>query len=129
MGKVKTVWEDCDILVVGGGMAGTGAAYEARYWGRDMKIICAEKANIDRSGAVAQGLYAINCYMGMQWDENQPEDHVRYARNDLMGLFVKILLLIWHVMWILLFISLKSGAFRLCEMKKLDITSVRVNGK
>ena len=41
MGKVKTVWEDCDILVVGGGMAGTGAAYEARYWGRDMKIICA----------------------------------------------------------------------------------------
>ena len=47
---------------------------------------CAEKANIERSGAVAQGLYAINCYMGMQWDENQPEDHVRYARNDLMGL-------------------------------------------
>ena len=86
MGKVKTVWEDCDILVVGGGMAGTGATYEARYWGRDMKIVCAEKANIDRSGAVAQGLYAINCYMGMQWDENQPEDHVRYARNDLMGL-------------------------------------------
>jgi len=24
--------------------------------------------------------------MGMQWDENQPEDHVRYARNDLMGM-------------------------------------------
>ena len=90
MAKRKTVWEDCDILVVGGGMAGTGAAYEARYWGRDMRIICAEKANIDRSGAVAQGLYAINCYMGMQWDENQPEDHVRYARNDLMGWLEKI---------------------------------------
>ena len=82
----KTVFEDCDILVVGGGMGGTGAAYEARHWGRDMKIGVAEKANIDRSGAVAQGLYAINCYMGMQWDENQPEDHVRYARNDLMGM-------------------------------------------
>jgi adenylylsulfate reductase subunit A len=82
----KTVFEDCDILVVGGGMGGTGAAYEARHWGRDMKIVVAEKANIDRSGAVAQGLYAINCYMGMQWDENQPEDHVRYARNDLMGM-------------------------------------------
>ena len=50
-----------------------------------IKIICVEKANIDRSGAVAQGLYAINCYMGMQWGENMPEDHVRYARNDLMG--------------------------------------------
>jgi adenylylsulfate reductase subunit A len=84
--RIKTVYEDCDILVVGGGMGGTGAAYEARYWGRDMKIVVAEKANIDRSGAVAQGLYAINCYMGTQWDENNPEDHVRYARNDLMGL-------------------------------------------
>jgi adenylylsulfate reductase subunit A len=86
MGKINTVFEDCDILVVGGGMGGTGAAYEARYWARDMRIVVAEKANIDRSGAVAQGLYAINCYMGMQWDENQPEDHVRYARNDLMGM-------------------------------------------
>ena len=83
---IKTVYEDCDILVVGGGMGGTGAAYESRYWGRDLKIVVAEKANIDRSGAVAQGLYAINCYMGTQWDENNPEDHVRYARNDLMGL-------------------------------------------
>ena len=82
----KTVFDECDILVVGGGMGGTGAAYEARHWGRDMRIVVAEKANIDRSGAVAQGLYAINCYMGMQWDENQPEDHVRYARNDLMGM-------------------------------------------
>jgi adenylylsulfate reductase subunit A len=86
MGRFNTVLEDCDILVVGGGMGGTGAAYEARYWGRDLKIVVAEKANIDRSGAVAQGLYAINCYMGMQWGENQPEDHVRYARNDLMGM-------------------------------------------
>ncbi|MEM7405441.1 MAG: adenylyl-sulfate reductase subunit alpha [Pseudomonadota bacterium] len=86
MARIKTVFEDCDILVVGGGMGGTGAAYEARHWGRDLKIVVAEKANIDRSGAVAQGLYAINCYMGMQWDENTPEDHVRYARNDLMGM-------------------------------------------
>ncbi|MGK2924415.1 MAG: adenylyl-sulfate reductase subunit alpha [Lysobacterales bacterium] len=83
---IKTVYEDCDILVVGGGMGGTGAAYESRYWGRDLKIVIAEKANIDRSGAVAQGLYAINCYMGTRWGENNPEDHVRYARNDLMGL-------------------------------------------
>jgi len=82
----KTVHVDSDILVIGGGMAGCGATYESRYWGRDLKIVCVEKANIERSGAVAQGLYAINCYMGMQWDENQPEDHVRYARNDLMGL-------------------------------------------
>ena len=82
----KTVFVDSDILVIGGGMAGCGATYKSRYWGRDLTIVCVEKANIERSGAVAQGLYAINCYMGMQWNENQPEDHVRYARNDLMGL-------------------------------------------
>ena len=73
MANHKTHYEDCDILVVGGGMAGTGATFEARHWGREMKIVCVEKANIDRSGAVAQGLYAINCYMGMQWGENQPD--------------------------------------------------------
>ena len=66
----KTVFVDADVLVVGGGMAGCGATYEAGYWGRDLKVVCVEKANIERSGAVAQGLYAINCYMGMQWDEN-----------------------------------------------------------
>ena len=60
--KNKTILENCDVLIVGGGMR-TGATFEARHWGRDLKIVCVEKANIDRSGAVAQGLYAINCYM------------------------------------------------------------------
>ena len=59
MAKVKTHVEESDILIIGGGMAGTGATFEARHWGRDLKIVCVEKANIDRSGAVAQGLYAI----------------------------------------------------------------------
>jgi adenylylsulfate reductase subunit A len=83
----KTIVEDnIDILVAGAGLGGTGAAFEARYWGQNKKIIVAEKANIDRSGAVAQGLYAINCYMGTRFGENNPEDHVRYARIDLMGM-------------------------------------------
>ena len=33
MPKNKTVHESCDVLVVGGGMAGTGATFEARHWG------------------------------------------------------------------------------------------------
>ena len=34
MGKrLKLFMRDCDILVVGGGMAGTGATFEARYIG------------------------------------------------------------------------------------------------
>ena len=77
---------NCDILVIGGGMAGCGAAYEARYWGRNLNVVVVEKAHIERSGAVVMGLSAINCYMGMRWNENTPEDFVRYTRNDLMGL-------------------------------------------
>jgi len=86
MGYKTIIEDDIDILVAGAGLGGTGAAFEARYWGKDKKIVIAEKANIDRSGAVAQGLYAINCYMGTRWGENNPEDHVRYARMDLMGM-------------------------------------------
>jgi adenylylsulfate reductase subunit A len=83
---IKTRYVDADILVIGGGFSGCGATYESRYWGRDLKIVLAEKANIERSGAVAHGLSAINCYMGMRWNENRPEDFVRYARGDLLGL-------------------------------------------
>ena len=62
----KTVYEDCDILVVGGGMGGTGAAYEARYWGRDMKVIVAEKANIDRSGLLPRAFMPLTA----TWERN-----------------------------------------------------------
>ena len=79
---------DCDVLIVGGGMAGCGAAYEAAYWAKTkgFRVVLVEKGAIERSGAVAMGLSAINCYMGMKWGENQPEDFVRYVRQDLMGL-------------------------------------------
>ena len=43
MAKHKTHYEECDVLVVGGGMAGTGATFEARHWERDLKIVCVEK--------------------------------------------------------------------------------------
>ncbi|MEE9303085.1 MAG: adenylyl-sulfate reductase subunit alpha [Thiotrichaceae bacterium] len=87
MASYKTIIEDdIDVLIAGAGLGGTGAAFEARYWGKNKKIVIAEKANIDRSGAVAQGLYAINCYIGARFKENKPEDHVRYARMDLMGM-------------------------------------------
>ena len=36
----KTIIEDgIDILVVGAGLGGTGAAWEARFWGQDKKIV------------------------------------------------------------------------------------------
>jgi adenylylsulfate reductase, subunit A len=57
---------EADVLITGGRMAGCGAAYEARYWDRDPRIAIAKMAAIERSGDVAQGLSAINCYMGMR---------------------------------------------------------------
>jgi len=86
--KPETEVVECDVLIIGGGMAGTGAAFEAAYWAKEkgLRVVIVEKAAIERSGAVAMGLSAINCYMGMKWGENQPEDFVRYVRNDLMGL-------------------------------------------
>ena len=46
MAKQKTLYEECDVLVVGGGMAGTGATFEARHWGRDLKIVCVKKQTL-----------------------------------------------------------------------------------
>jgi adenylylsulfate reductase subunit A len=79
---------ETDLLILGGGMAGCGAAYEGGYWAQKagLKVTLVEKAAVERSGAVAMGLSAINCYMGMRWGQNQPEDFVRYVRQDLMGL-------------------------------------------
>jgi adenylylsulfate reductase subunit A len=88
MKEPQVEYVDTDVLIIGGGMSGCGAAYEAAYWAQshNYRVVMVEKAAIERSGAVAMGLSAINCYMGMKWGENTPEDFVRYVRNDLMGL-------------------------------------------
>ena len=78
----KTVFVDADILVVGGGMAGCGATYEAGYWGRDLKVVCVEKANIERSGAVAQGLYAINCCSARSIDADRCGNPLRMLDSE-----------------------------------------------
>ena len=77
---------ECDILVVGGGMSGCGAAFEAKFWARDQRVVIVEKAVIERSGATGEGLSAINCYMGQRYGWNTPEDFVKYVVNDMMGL-------------------------------------------
>jgi hypothetical protein len=67
-------------------MSGRGAALEAKYWGKGLRVIMVDKAATERSGATGEGLSAINCYMGMKWGWNQPEDYVAYVRNDMMGI-------------------------------------------
>ncbi|HDH00234.1 MAG TPA: adenylylsulfate reductase subunit alpha, partial [Nitrospirae bacterium] len=81
--KPEVVEVETDLLLIGGGMACCGAAYEAARWAsaNKLKITMVDKAATDRSGAVAMGLSAINTYIG----ENKIEDYVRYVRADLMG--------------------------------------------
>ena len=80
--RSKTV--ETDLLLIGGGMACCGAAFEGARWAnpKKIKITMVDKAATDRSGAVAMGLSAINTYMG----DNDPADYVKMVRNDLMGI-------------------------------------------
>jgi adenylylsulfate reductase subunit A len=77
-----------DLLIIGGGMAACGAAVEAAYWAKKqgLKVTLVDKAAMDRSGAVAMGLSAINQYVGLKDGENTLKDYVDYVRNDLMGI-------------------------------------------
>jgi len=87
----EIVQEELDILIIGGGMAACGCGYEIMRWaeavkaetGKELKIKLVDKAALDRSGAVAQGLSAINTYIGTEQD---PADYARMVSNDLMGI-------------------------------------------
>ncbi|MBF0449208.1 MAG: adenylyl-sulfate reductase subunit alpha [Candidatus Magnetomorum sp.] len=87
-GEIKAIRDpqveerEVDILIVGGGMAACGTAFEVKKWAGDKKILLCDKAAMERSGAVAQGLSAINTYIG----DNTSDDYVRMVRNDLMGI-------------------------------------------
>jgi adenylylsulfate reductase subunit A len=87
MANFQTVEVNTDLLIVGGGFAACGAATEAAYWAKKkgLKVTMVDKAALDRSGAVAMGLSAINQYVGIRDGENTAEDYVRYVRQDLMG--------------------------------------------
>ena len=84
-GNPEVVEEEVDILLIGGGMACCGAAFEIMRWadGTDLKIRLVDKAAMDRSGAVAQGLSAINTYISTEQD---PADYARMVSNDLISI-------------------------------------------
>jgi adenylylsulfate reductase subunit A len=80
----ETVDVTTDLLIIGAGMAGSGACVEVAHWAKqnNVKVTVVDKAAMERSGAVAMGLSAINQYQG----ENTPVDYLSYVRQDLMGL-------------------------------------------
>lgn len=86
--QFETVYVETDLLILGGGMAACGAAFEASHWAKknNLKITLVDKAAMERSGAVAMGLSAINLYLGLKNGKNTIEDYVNYVKNDLMGI-------------------------------------------
>ncbi|MFC2035557.1 adenylyl-sulfate reductase subunit alpha [Chloroflexota bacterium] len=87
MANFETIEVTTDLLIIGGGMAGCGAAVEAAHWAKknNLKVVMVDKAATDRSGAVAMGLSALNQYVGMDAKGRSPAEYVNYVRNDLMG--------------------------------------------
>ena len=49
-----------DVLVIGGGTAGTMAGIKAKQANPDAEVLILEKANIRRSGAIAMGMDGVN---------------------------------------------------------------------
>ena len=88
MPNFETVVVETDLLIIGGGMSACGATFEAAYWAKKngLKVTVVDKAAMDRSGAVAMGLSAINQYIGWAAGDNTLEDYVKYVRQDLMGI-------------------------------------------
>ncbi len=84
----ETITIETDLLILGGGMSACGAAFEAAHWAKkhNLRVTLVDKAAMERSGAVAMGLSAINMYLGLKDGKNTVEDYVQYVKNDLMGI-------------------------------------------
>lgn len=57
---MNTQWMRTDVLIIGGGTAGTMAAIKARQANPEADVLILEKANIRRSGAIAMGMDGVN---------------------------------------------------------------------
>lgn len=72
-----------DILIIGGGAAGSFAAVMAKKYAPQLKVTIIEKAHIERSGCLAAGINAINAYLN---PGETPESYLEYVKKDSNGL-------------------------------------------
>jgi succinate dehydrogenase/fumarate reductase flavoprotein subunit len=72
---MNTQWMKTDVLVIGGGTAGTMAGIKAKQANPDGDVLILEKANIRRSGAIAMGMDGVNT--AVIPGNSTPEQYVR----------------------------------------------------
>lgn len=72
---VNTKYLKTDVLVVGGGTAGTMAGIKAKQTDPNANVLILEKANIRRSGAIAMGMDGVNT--AVIPGNSTPEQYVR----------------------------------------------------
>lgn len=72
---METQWLQTDVLVIGGGTAGTMAAIKAKQANPEADVLVLEKANIRRSGAIAMGMDGVNT--AVIPGNSTPEQYVR----------------------------------------------------
>ncbi len=72
---INTQWIKTDVLVIGGGTAGTMAGIKAKQANPDAEVLILEKANIRRSGAIAMGMDGVNT--AIIPGHSTPEQYVR----------------------------------------------------
>ena len=75
---VEEVRIETDLLIIGGGNSGCFVAIEAKEKNPNLDVTIMEKAHIDRSGALAAGMDAINTYIG---EGETPETIVAWSRG------------------------------------------------
>ena len=80
--KLKRSRLETDVLIIGGGTAGCYAAIKLGAE-KELRVLVAEKANIERSGCLAAGVNALNAYIS---NGHTPADYVEYARKDAEGI-------------------------------------------
>lgn len=82
LAEILTEIIETDLLIIGGGNSGCFVAIEAKEKNPDLDVTIMEKAHIDRSGALAAGMDAINTYIG---EGETPENLVAWSRAQVGG--------------------------------------------
>lgn len=82
LNDIPTEVIETDLLIIGGGNSGCFVAIEAKEKNPGLDVTVMEKAHIDRSGALAAGMDAINTYIG---EGETPETLVAWSRAQVGG--------------------------------------------